>query len=153
MWGVFQEGLGTYRGDIPPIEIIPTDPWVNRNYPVPYKHKDKVRELVRQMEGTGIIKRSTSPYINPLVVVVKPNGDLRVCIDAANFNKIVVLQGVEPPTIQELIFGPREEAIMSTFDLKNGFLQIKLDKVSKYLAFSFEGQVYEYNTFTLWYLR
>lgn len=144
-WEVFESTLGKWTGSNPKIEVDPTLPWINRSYPIPAKLVPAVRELVSTMESQGIIHRSTSAYLNPLVVVKKSNGQLRICIDAQNFNSMVIRQCVEPPSITNLLYGIREEEFMSSLDLAQGFLQIEIDpEISKYLAFNVEGQTYEY---------
>lgn len=48
---------------------------------VPPCHYDKLRTALNEMEELGIIRKSQSEYSSPLVLVVKPSGDLRICND------------------------------------------------------------------------
>lgn len=42
------------------------------------------------MLTNGIIERANSQYINPLVVVTKPSGAIRLCLDASKLNSLLV---------------------------------------------------------------
>lgn len=86
---VFRAELGCYNGSSPNIEVVPCLPWEKITYPINVKYLQSVRKQIRGLEDTGVIMRSTGDYTNPLVVVPKGNGDLRICIDPQNFNKVV----------------------------------------------------------------
>lgn len=62
-----------------------------QTYPVPYKYREKVRETLKVMQKWGIIERGESgEYLNPLVVVIKSNGDVRLCLDGRKTNEILL---------------------------------------------------------------
>jgi len=42
---------------------------------------------MRELESKGIVSKEAMQCINPLVVVVKKNGDIRLCLDAKELNK------------------------------------------------------------------
>ena len=46
---------------------------------VPPSHYEKLRTALNEMEEKGIIRKSSSEYASPLVLVWKKNGDLRIC--------------------------------------------------------------------------
>ncbi|XP_056644813.1 uncharacterized protein LOC130450456, partial [Diorhabda sublineata] len=58
-----------------------------KTYPIPYKYKDQVRKCIKELLENKIIERSNSQYINPIVVILKKNGELRLCLDARNIKK------------------------------------------------------------------
>ena len=53
------------------------------------------------MEG-GIIERSVSHYSNPLVVVIKKDGGVRLCLDARKINQIIIPDRESPESINEI---------------------------------------------------
>jgi RNase H-like domain found in reverse transcriptase/Reverse transcriptase (RNA-dependent DNA polymerase)/Integrase zinc binding domain/Integrase core domain len=113
---------------------------------VPFKYRGKVRETLQIMQKWGIIERGQSEYLNPLVVVIKSNGEVRLCIDGRKMNEILVPdreRTLPPDEIMQHFFG---STWLSSTDMSNSFWQIKLAKDSKkYTAFMFEGQTYVFN--------
>ena len=57
------------------------------------------------MEREGIIKKVTKPtsWINSMVVVTKPNGSIRLCIDPRDLNKAVKRQHYPLLTVDEVV--------------------------------------------------
>lgn len=53
------------------------------------------------MGSMGIIERCISEYSNPLVIVKKKNGKLRLCLDARELNKMMVKDLECPPFTTE----------------------------------------------------
>ena len=58
---------------------------------IPYMLKDKVKAELCWMKEMGIITKVGKPtgWVNPIVVVGKPNGDVGICLDPVNLNKAV----------------------------------------------------------------
>ena len=50
---------------------------------IPFSRREKVEEKLRELEDMDVIEKVDSPttWMNPLVTVEKPNGDIRVCLD------------------------------------------------------------------------
>lgn len=86
-------------------EILVTNeaPFNQKQYPIPYSRISKVDEKLRLMEEWGVISRSPTPYVNPLVTTIKRNGDVRVCLDARRLNKVLVKDHEKPANIQEIL--------------------------------------------------
>ena len=49
-----------------------------------------------QMIDADIIERSVSPYSNPLVVFIKKDGKVRLCLDARRINQIIIPYIIHP---------------------------------------------------------
>lgn len=58
--------------------------------------------MLRVMEQQGVIEKRPTPYINPLVVVRKPNGKIRLCLDGTGVNKYTVSDHNQPLTVDEI---------------------------------------------------
>lgn len=69
------------------IQMITGAPFKRRTYPIPDKHKAAVGKYLRTLEKEGIVSKQATQYINPLVVVIKKNGNIRMCLDARELNK------------------------------------------------------------------
>ena len=50
-------------------------------YRLPHAFREKVQEEIKDMLEQGIIEPSTSDWASPMVVVIKKDGSLRLCID------------------------------------------------------------------------
>ncbi|ESO95092.1 hypothetical protein LOTGIDRAFT_117553, partial [Lottia gigantea] len=52
----------------------------------------------------GIIKRVTTPtpWINSIIIVEKPNGGLRKCLDPRHLNIYIVSDQYQMPSVDEL---------------------------------------------------
>ena len=65
-------------GDIPPIHQQP--------YRTPFSQREKIAELIADMEQRGIVQPSSSPWASPVVLVPKKDGKLRFCVDYRRLN-------------------------------------------------------------------
>ena len=120
--------------------------FIGRSYPVPMAYRDKVDQEIKSMLEMGIIQRSSSPYINPIVPVVKKDGTVRLCLDARRLNDIL-LEDWECPEPAEILFQKcRGMKVMSSLDMTSSFWQVPLEENSKqYTAFQHRGKSYELN--------
>ncbi|XP_023288921.1 uncharacterized protein LOC111674083 [Orussus abietinus] len=127
------------------LEVMPHTPYARKPYPIPIAHREKVTEEINKMLELGIIQRSNSPYVNPLVVVHKKDGSLRLCLDARRLNSILIA-GSECMQTMEVLFQECTNAnVMSTLDLTSSFWQVPLHPDSrKYTAFLHQGRCYEF---------
>lgn len=50
-------------------------------YSIPEAHCHAIEEEIIQMLRDGLIKESVSPWSSPIVVVPKPDGNIRLCND------------------------------------------------------------------------
>lgn len=57
-------------------------------HPVPWKRGETIKEEVDKMLRMDVIEPSSSTWRNPIVLVPKPDGTVRFCIDFRGVNKI-----------------------------------------------------------------
>ncbi len=128
------------------LELDEGTPWVEIvSYDITQEHEDAVGKIIDNMVDTEVIERSKSNKLSPLLVVLKKDGRLRLCIDARALNRLLRTECYEPPRIGDILLRPTYAKYMSSFDFSQGFLQIELDEPSReLLAFKFQGQVYQY---------
>lgn len=140
---VFSESPGCFRNYVHTIETIAHKPHKQKPYPIPYALRDKVWEALRQMEEGGIIQRRASPYCNPITVVCKRDGQVRICLDARRLNTVVVDAQERPMLMSEALQRFEGKPIISTVDMTKGYYQIRLsDESSKLTAFVADGRQY-----------
>ena len=66
-------------------------------------------------------------WVNPLVIVEKPNEKSRVCLDPRDLNKAIKRQHYKLPTAEELFSDMTSAHHFSKLDASNGYWQIKTD--------------------------
>ena len=93
-------------------------------YPLPCAKRDEIREEIKNMMDTGIVRESSSPYAFLLVVVKKKDGSNRMCVDYRKLNLATVADPA-PMTTAEDLFGKLGKCqYYSTIDLSKGNWQI-----------------------------
>lgn len=125
------------------LQIMQDKPFKCRTYPIPFAYKEQVSAEITKMIKDGIIKKASTSYLNPLVIVKKKDGSIRMCLDARNLNAISKPQYETPEGIDTLLARLGDKCIFSKLDLKNSFWLIKLHPDSqKYTGFSVNGATY-----------
>lgn len=125
------------------IEVTGDAPPAPRHYPVAQKHHSRVAEMLRDMEQKRVIEKRATSYINPLVVVVKPNGNLRLCLDGTNVNTFTVNDHTQPLTVDDIISRVGNKRYYSKIDISDAYWQIPMAEESiKYTGFNFDGVTY-----------
>ena len=114
-------------------------------YPVPEAKEEIIEKEVTLMLEAGIITRSKSDYSAPIVLLRKPNGEHRLCIDFRKLNTVIYFQA-DPLPNQEKLFSRLSKAkYFSKIDLSKGYYQISVpQQLRRYLAFTANGQLYEF---------
>ena len=71
---------------------------------IPYMLKDKIKAELCRMEDMGIITKAEQPneWVNPIVVVRKPHGDVRMCPLPVDLNKAVKREHYPLKTVEEV---------------------------------------------------
>ena len=88
------------------------------------------------MEEMGVIHRQQEPteWVNEIVVVNKPNGSLRVCLDPRDLNKEIKREHHQLPSRDEIFSEVCGAVIFSKLDASHAFWQVKLTESSKKLT-------------------
>jgi len=103
---------------------------------IPFRLTDQFMKTLNEMEKGQIIMKVTEPteWVNQIVVVRKPSGDLRICLDPGDLNRAIRREHYPMPTVSEIVTKVQGSKYFTTLDAKSGFLQIPLDKDSSYLT-------------------
>lgn len=106
-------------------------PVVKRPYPVsPFIQKEVDLELNRMME-MGVIEPAKGEWANPMVIVRKPNGKIRMCLDARGLNAVTEKDRYPLPHIGRILGQIQATKYQSSIDLSDAFWQVPLDEESK----------------------
>ena len=105
-----------------------------RRVPLPLM-KETQAELKR-MEDLGVISKVErhTEWCSPIVVVPKPNGKVRICVDLTKLNKSVQRELHMLPTVDHLLAQLGETKVMSKLDANSGYWQIPLAQESRTLT-------------------
>ncbi|GFN84804.1 Zinc finger protein, partial [Plakobranchus ocellatus] len=125
---IFSDRPGTASTEEHSIDLTSSIPVRQRPYPVPYAMRQTLRDELREMEDLGVIRKSSSPYASPVVVVKKKDGTNRVCIDYRRLNKLTIFdpQPMTPPA--DIFQGMEKDQYFSKIDLSKGYWQIPVRK-------------------------
>ena len=98
--------------------------------------RDKVKAELDRMARMGIITKVEQPTqcVSPIVVVEKPNGDVRICLDPVDLNKAVKREHYPLRTVEEVAATLAEARVFSTLDATSGFYQIRLAEERTWLT-------------------
>ncbi|XP_076038001.1 uncharacterized protein LOC143023366 [Oratosquilla oratoria] len=81
---------------------------------------------VRQLMEQGLVEPSTSPWASPAVLVPKPGGEWRLCVDYRRLNAVTKADPYPLPQIDDLIEEVAAARFLSKLDLMKGYHQIPL---------------------------
>lgn len=95
-----------------------------------FSNKEKLREILDNLLKENIIRPSNSPYANPIVLVHKKNGELRLCIDYRELNKITIKDNFPTPLINDHLDRLRDKQYFTCLDLRNGFHHVRVAESS-----------------------
>ncbi|GFR75371.1 zinc finger protein [Elysia marginata] len=97
---IFSDRPSTVSTEEHRIELTSSTPERQRPYPVPYAMRQTLRDELRKIENLEIIRKSSSLYSSPVVVVRKKDGCNHVCIDYRRLNKLTTFdpQPMTPPS-------------------------------------------------------
>ena len=101
---------------------------------VPYHLQQKVVNKIKEFEDLDLIEDVGSlptKWVSQMVVVPKPDGDIRLCIDMRIANKAICRERHPIPTLEEISQDMHGACFFSKLDLKMGYHQLELDKNSR----------------------
>lgn len=120
-------------------------PFKVRPYPVPFARRPAVEAELQRMLDWGVIERSTSPYCSPIICVGKPDGSVRLCLDARRINRVIEPMRDSSPPLDELLSRFGKKKIFSSLDFTAGYWQVPLHTdVRKYTGFVYDGRTYQF---------
>ncbi|CAK1588900.1 unnamed protein product [Parnassius mnemosyne] len=102
-------------------------PIKQRYYPLsPVKQLALEKELDRML-SLGVVSPSQSAWNSPVVMVQKPNGDLRLCLDCRKLNAVSKPDAYPLPYISSILDQLRDAKYLTSIDLSAAYWQIPYD--------------------------
>jgi len=96
----------------------------------------KVKAELQRMEECNIITRIEEPtdWCAGMVVVPKPNGSVRICVDLTKLNEAVQREYYVLPAVDETLAKMAGAQVFTKLDANSGFWQIKLNPATSKLT-------------------
>ena len=85
------------------INLTDETPFKQRHWRIPPAMIDEIRAHLQQLCASGIIRPSHSPCASNVVLVIKQDGRLRMCIDYRQLKKRTVKDSYALPRIEEIL--------------------------------------------------
>ncbi|KAG1652083.1 Organic cation transporter 1 [Nymphon striatum] len=103
---------------------------------IPIALKPELRKELDRLQQMRIIQPVDTPtdWVSSLVIVKKPSGKIRLCIDPKPLNKALKRCHYPLPIIEDLLPELSRAKVFSKCDVKNGFWHVKLTEKSSYLT-------------------
>lgn len=107
-----------------------------RQYPYKAGHRQRQMEdeQVEKMRKLDVIEPATGEWASPVVLVPKPDGTPRFCIDYRRLNEVTVKDAYPIPRMDECLDSLGEAVVFSTLDCNAGYWQIPLAEEDKHLT-------------------
>lgn len=113
---------------------------------VPPAHYQKLRQVLTEMEKQDIIRKSTSKFASPIVMVWKKDRGLRICMDFMWLNAHTVKDAQPLPHQSDCLAALGGNAWFSSMDLTSGFYNLSMHEDDKrFTAFTMPLGLFEYN--------
>lgn len=101
-------------------------PPFRKPYPMHNMANDAIKKWIDEQLAAGLIRRSNSPCASPVIVVKKPSGGLRVCMDYRPVNEMTIKSKYPIPLIRETLARLSGKRIFTKLDVIAAFNRIRI---------------------------
>ena len=113
------------------IPLIDQNPVRMPLYRHPERAKEIIQKMITEMLEKEVIEPSYALYLSPIVLVTKPDGSKRMCIDYRGVNQKIKMDIHPLPRLDELLDDVSGHSWYCTLDLKDAYYQCQLDERSR----------------------
>lgn len=103
-------------------------PFKERPRPIRPPDREAVKQHLKELLDTGIIRESEIPFAAPIVLVRKNNGSIRLC---RNLNAQTIRDAYALPNNEETFTALSGAKWFSVMDLKSGYYQVEVGEEDK----------------------
>ena len=131
---VFEPGLGKYNGPQVHLDVeVSATPTFCKARQIPFALREKVDAEIDRLVKEGIyVPTSYSKWTTPLVPVLKPNGQVRLCGDYKCTVNHAAKRDIYPmPTVEEIFSKLADSSLFYKIDLSQAFQQLTLAEKSQ----------------------
>ena len=124
-------------GDAAPIK--------QRPYRVSKREEEIMEAEIEQYLELGLIRQSISPWASPVLMIRKPDGSIRFCIDYRKLNSVTKKDCYPMPRVDDLLDVLGKAKLFSTMDVASGYWNVPMDENSiQKTAFTCKFGLYEW---------
>ena len=114
-------------------------------YKIPHSKEGKLNEEIDKLLAQGSVRPTVSPWSFPVVLVNKPDGSVRLCVDYRKLNAVTEADSYPLPVIDDLIMDLGDAKVFSQIDLVQAYHQVPLAEDTRPLtAFRTKSHHLEY---------
>ena len=95
--------------------------------------KEELKQLPKQDTITPLGIDETVEWCNSFALVPKSNGRVRLCLDPARLNQVLIRLVYRGPTLNDTLPKLKNAKYLSLIDMSPGYHNLKLDERSSYL--------------------
>lgn len=105
---------------------------VNTPRKIAHPRLPKVKKELNRMEKMGVISKieTYTEWCSHMVVVPKPNGDVRICLDPSKLNENILRETHPLPSVDYTLAKLAGSTVFTKLDCNSGFWQIPLSEES-----------------------
>ena len=113
------------------IKLTNDHPIRSKPYSVQMHLEKALNKELDSMLEAGLIEPSQAYYASPLVLVKKPDGSIRICVDYKRLNQNTLVSLYPFLSTEDIMDRLRGSKFYSKFDLCKGYYQIPLEEKSR----------------------
>jgi hypothetical protein len=128
------------------IDLLPGNAPISKQpYRMPVEELKELKKQLMELQESGYIHLSSSPWGAPVLFVQKKDGSQRMCVDYRSLNDVTMKNKYPLPHIGDLFDQMRGARVFSKIDLRSGYHQMKIrpSDIPK-TAFSTRYGLYEF---------
>ena len=99
---------------------------------VPFTYQEGVKSDLKAMLEDGVIEKSNSKWASPLVIVKKPSGDLRICVDYRKLNEASRVTCYPLPNMTATLDRLADVKFFMTIHMVSSYHQIEVAPVDRH---------------------
>ncbi|KAL7304625.1 hypothetical protein TKK_0002874 [Trichogramma kaykai] len=132
-----------------PFPKIPHQSQIPREEKLSAEELAEYQKVIKKLLDKGVIplsKHENSDFISSYFLRKKLSGENRFIFNLKKLNAFIEIHHFKMETLKDVIRIVSKNDYMASIDLQDAFYLIPIHKkYKKYLKFSFEGEIYEYN--------
>ncbi|KAE9242966.1 hypothetical protein PF004_g6370 [Phytophthora fragariae] len=101
-------------------------PIKQRPYRVSLAEGDVMEAEIQQYQELDLIRPSTSPWASPVLMIRKPDGGIRFCIDYRRLNAVAIKDCYPMPLIDDILDVLAGAKLFSTMDIASGYWNVPM---------------------------